>query len=588
MSRSTKGRGFTRRQFIQTAAAAGGAVALPSARAVKPADQATPPGHTDADVILQNGKIHTMDAQNRIVSALAIKDGLFLSVGEAHPGPRTKMIDLGGRTVVPGIIDNHNHIVLMGNRPGYHTPLENALSIKDVQDLYKARAAGAPVGAWITTIGGFHTNHIYATPGDPLSGRMPTLAELDAAVPNNPVFMMISFTGPGATNSLGKSILQGQGVTVADNGAISGSASTGCPRALLYLRQALLNPEARRRSTVDAMQYAVSIGVTTHLDQGAFQATNTTADGAAHEDNYTMHIPFLQVYDQGEGLIRTRINFLHMESDQNTPELVQRLKNAFPFIGNEWVKTGGIGEFIAQGTNTSSPFVEAAKKVARAGWRAEVHSLGRRTTGNPTAPADFEFEIMGFEAANLEVPGIVREKRWVVAHVPEIDQVWIDRLQAIGGNLSLTGWQYLAGSFPTTNLNPPYAGPPFRMIVDSSNRPGGIHAGLSSDGMQIAPMNPWLHMYYATTGLNARNVLINPNQQISREEALALYTSKNGWFLREEDDLGSIEEGKLADLVVLNSDYFTVPNEGLKKIRSVMTVVGGKIVHDTKVLNVRG
>jgi len=113
------------------------------------------------------------------------------------------------------------------------------------------------------------------------------------------------------------------------------------------------------------------------------------------------------------------------------------------------------------------------------------------------------------------------------------------------------------------------------MIVGS-----GIHCGMSSDGMQIAPMNPWLHMYYATTGLNARQALINGGKQISREDALKLYTASNGWFLREEDRLGTIEVGKLADLVVLNQDYFTVKDEDLKKIRSVMTVVGGRIVHD--------
>jgi predicted amidohydrolase YtcJ len=107
---------------------------------------------------------------------------------------------------------------------------------------------------------------------------------------------------------------------------------------------------------------------------------------------------------------------------------------------------------------------------------------------------------------------------------------------------------------------------------------------MSSDGMQIAPMNPWIHMYFATTGINARGVAINPGQQITRQEVLALYTSANGWFLREENDLGSIEVGKLADLVVLNSDYFSVPNEELKRIRSVLTVVGGKIVHDAGVL----
>jgi predicted amidohydrolase YtcJ len=592
-----KRRGFSRRRFIQGAAAAAASGSMLSSAAREEEDADEKRGHrrrppNDApDTVLINGKIHTMDDENTVVSSVSITDGRFTDVGHAARGRHghdTKVIDLRGRTVVPGIIDNHNHIVLMGNRPGFHTPLENAYSIPDVQAIYAARSTGLQNrDAWITTIGGFHFNHIYGNPSDPLSGRFPTLQELDAAVPNNPAFMMISFSGPGATNSAGKAILERQGVVVASNGAIAGGFGvTECSKALLYLRQTLLNATERRRSVRDAMSYAHTVGVTTHIDQGAFQATNTAADGAAHEDNYTMHIPFLQVYGQDQGSIRLRINFLHMESDPNTPELVQRLKNAFPFFGNDMVRSGGIGEFIAQGTNDASPFKAAAKRVAQAGWRAEVHSLGRRNT--PASPkADFEFEIEGFEAANSEFPGIVRERRWVIAHVPGITQEWIDRLQAIGGNLSLTGWQYLAGN-PTASTVAPYAGPPFRMIVDSGKRPGGIHAGLSSDGMQIAPMNPWLHMYYATTGINARKVLINPNQQISREEALSLYTRENGWFLREEDQLGTIESGKLADLVVLNSDYFAVPNEDLKKIRSVLTVVGGNVVYDGGVLDLRG
>jgi predicted amidohydrolase YtcJ len=135
------------------------------------------------------------------------------------------------------------------------------------------------------------------------------------------------------------------------------------------------------------------------------------------------------------------------------------------------------------------------------------------------------------------------------------------------------------------------------MILDN-----GIHAGMSSDGMQIAPMNPWLHMYYAVTGMNARGVAINNNtatppvgadpklidQRITREEVLSLYTRQNAWFLREEDNLGSIEEGKLADLVVLNSDYFSIPLEDIRRVRSVLTVVGGNVMYDAGVVDIRG
>jgi predicted amidohydrolase YtcJ len=591
-------RGFSRRKFMQSAAA--GAAVATSGTMLGGAAQANSKHKTpnlDPDVILQNGRIHTMDKHGTVASTVAIKDGRFMQVergrSHIHAGRKTKVIDLRGRTVVPGIIDNHNHLVLMGNRPGYHTPLENAHSLQEALDTYAARAKGVPAGGWITTIGGFHSNHLYENPANTpearLTGRFPTQAELDKAVPNHPAFMMISFAGPGATNSLGRSILEANGVVVGANGSVGGGFPISeCTKALLYLRQTLLNPAERRRSTLDAMKYAASLGVTTHIDQGAFQAVNNPTDGAAHEDNFTMHFPFLEVYEQGDGLVRLRINFLHMETDDATPELIQRLKNAFPFFGNDWVKTGGIGEFIAQGTAVPGRFLEAARRVAKAGWRAEVHSLGRRASAT-SAPPDYELEITAFETVNNEFPGVVGSKRWVIAHVPGITQEWIDRFKAIGGGLSLTGWQFLAGN-PVTNPIAPYAGPPFRMIVNS-----GINTGMSSDGMQIAPMNPWIHMYYATTGLNARGQPINNNaaamspladQRITRAEVLRLYTRDNGWFVREEDQLGTIEKGKLADLVVLDRDYFKVPDEELKRIRSLLTIVGGNVVHDAKVLRV--
>jgi hypothetical protein len=520
---------------------------------------ANPPGQGSGErLVLRKGRIHTMDGRGTVADSVAIENGRFVEVGRNVPVRGGRVIDLQGRTVVPGIIDNHNHIVLMGNRPGHHTPLENAYSIADVQAIYRERAAKLPAGAWITTIGGFHRNHLVPPDETP---RLPTLAELDEAVPNHPVYISEGFSGPSTTNSLGKAFFESLGIPVGADGSIAGGFGPTSPtgRATLALRQTLLTFEERKRGAREAIAYGLSLGVTTHLDQGAFQATGTPADGAAHEDNYTMHLPFLALHREGQLLARIRINFLHMESDPNTPELAARLRNQFPFFGDDMLRTGGIGEFIAQGTGEA--FVAAAMRVAQAGWRAEVHSLTQ---------TDFIAEIEAFEAANAQFP--ITDLRWVVAHVPFITEEYVHRLKALGGGLSLTGWRYLAGT-PAQN------GPPFRMIVDS-----GIPAGMSSDGMQIAPMNPWLHMYYATTGRNARGQLINDGQQITREEVLRLYTRDNGWFLREEDQLGSIEEGKLADLVVLDRDYFTVPDEELKHIRSELTLVGGRIVHDTGVL----
>jgi len=543
--------GLTRRGLLGRGAAAAIGAAI---RGVFPKSAAAQSDTAD-DLVLVNGRIHTMDGKNTIARSVSIRSGRFSAVDSAPP-PRagTRVIDLRGRTVVPGIIDNHNHVVLMGNRPGYHVPLENASSIAEVQERVAARAAAIPRGAWITTIGGFHRNQF--VPPDAIP-RLPTLAELDTAAPDNPVYISESFSGPSTANSRARAFFERQtpAIAVGGEGSIAaGPQATG--RATLALRQTLLTFGERKRGASEALAYGLGLGVTTHLDQGAFQRTNTPGDGAAHEDNYTMHLPFLALRDEGRLSARLRINFLHQDAGPDLTTLTERLKHSFKFFGDDMVRTGGIGEFIAA-PGPTSPFTEAAKLVARAGWRAEVHSL---------SATDFQQEIAGYEAAHAEFP--ITDLRWVVAHVPFITEPWLDRLKALGGGVSLTGWRYLAGT-------PEQNGPPFRMILNN-----GIHAGMSSDGMQIAPMNPWLHMYYATTGVNARGRLINGGQQITRQEALRLYTADNGWFLREEQQVGTIETGKLADLAVLSDDYFAVPDEKLKRIRSVLTVVGGRIVHD--------
>jgi hypothetical protein len=474
---------------------------------------------------------------------------------DGAPPRGVRVIDLRGRTVVPGIIDNHNHIVLMGNRPGYHTPLENAYSIRDVQETVATRAKGIPAGGWITTIGGFHSNHLAPSGEKP---RLPSLAELDAAAPNNPVFICEGFFGPSVTNSAGKKFFESRtpAIPVGADGAV-GPGQKGTGPALLALRQTLLTPEQRRRGAIDALSYGLSLGVTTHIDQGAFEATNTPGDGAAHENNYTMQLPFLALHAEGKLPARLQINFLHQDGTPELTTLRERVRNTFPFFGDDMVRTGGIGEFIAG----PKAFRDAAIFLARSGWRAEVHSLSRM---------DFQQEIQDYEAAHKEAP--ITDLRWVVAHVPFITEEWVNRLKAIGGGLSLTSWRYLAGT-------PEQNGPPFKMIVSN-----GIPAGMSSDGMQIAPMNPWIHMYYAVTGMNARGVLINGGQQISRQDALKLYTVNNAWFLRQDNEIGTIEPGRLADLVVLNSDYFTVPDADIRRVRSVLTIVDGKVVHDAGVL----
>lgn len=522
-------------------------------------------GAPRGDLILKNGQVHTMDTDDRVASVVAIQSGHIIYVGESEDDALANFndvpttLDLQGRVAVPGLIDCHNHIVLLGNRPGYHTPLENAYSITDVQDTYRSRASTVPTGSFITTIGGFHPNQFNET-------RLPTLAELDDALPDHPVFVSYGFAGAAATNSRGKAFFESldQPPAVGDDGAIAFGDENG--KALLALRQQLTF-EDRKRGARDAMAYAAAMGVTTHLDQGAFPATGTSGDGAANEDLYAMHLPWLSVYDDDEdGLVRLRINFLHMDDSLEVPTVQQRLLNSFKFFGGDMVRTGGIGEFATADYAGGPVFEEAARRIAEAGWRLEVHSL----TG-----ADYQTQIQALEAVDAEQS--IADLRWVIAHVPLITPEYLGRLKKLGGGVNLSGWQYLAGTGPQ-------AGPPFRDILAS-----GIPAGMGGDGMQIAPLNPWVHAYYATTGRNALGEVINPGQQISREEALRLYTSANQWFLGGPDEhlLGSIEVGRLGDVVVLSDNYFEVADEELRRIRSILTVVGGEVVYDSGNLDCR-
>src|SRR5437867_138719 len=312
-----------------------------------------------ADLAFINGRIHTMDPNNRIVSQALIRNGRFAAVGDNVVGQaaNARRVDLMGKTVIAGIIDAHNHIVLVGNRPGWHTPLEHVFTIPEGVAELKARTAGVPRGEFITTVGPISAMQFEER-------RLPNLSEVDAV--DRPVYIQAA-QGGTRTNSQGKAWLESRGVTVAADGTIAG-ASTGL--ALQALRKELLNPETRKRSAFDALQYYAKLGITTHRDGGAFHS-DEPATGIANENTYTMHNPFLALNRESRMPARLRIDFLHQDSptaNPPLPTLSQRLRNSFPFFGNDWLKTGGIGEFTGGG-------IDGLRAIAKAGWRGEDHAL---------------------------------------------------------------------------------------------------------------------------------------------------------------------------------------------------------------------
>jgi predicted amidohydrolase YtcJ len=519
------------------------------------------------DVRLVNGKIHTLDASNSIVSSVTIKNGKFTAVGGGEGsdgGPCMRVINLGGRTAIPGIVDNHNHFLLLGLRPGHDTRLENAFSIADVQAVIRARSKTVKSGDFITAMGGW-------TPAQFAENRLPTLTELDIAAPNNPVLVFNSFTGPATTNTPGKNFFTSKGVAV---DATTGNIAAGGPSlAALNALRAIQTFEDKKQGTLDAMAYSASVGVTTNVDMGGFVIPGTpyiqdsfVFDSLASWDPFTAYDPLLALNDEGKVSVRVRIFFLSMDQNADVPLTTQRVLNAFSNFGDDMIRSSGIGEFAVswpQLFNPSNPpptnFVTALNIVAQRGWAFQQHTLSL---------LEDQFSAGVFETVNKTIP--IADLRWSLAHVPQIDQMTVNRLKAIGAGIAVHPFRYLSGG----NLG----GPPLRMIIDS-----GIHVGAGSDSAQISTLNPWNMIYYMVTGKNVAGKLVNGGQQITREEAIRLYTVANGWFLKEEAKLGSIEEGKLGDVVVLSDDYFNVlrvPDESIRKLRSVLTVVDGKVVYN--------
>jgi predicted amidohydrolase YtcJ len=517
------------------------------------------------DLRLTNGRIVTMDKRNSIVSEVTIQDGKFDIVGPGAKrlNPCTKVINLRGRTAIPGLIDNHNHIILLGIRPGHDTRLESASSIPQVQDAFRERARNVPAGEFLTAMGGWN-------PAQFAEKRLPTLAELDAAAPNHPLIAYQAFTGPAAVNSRARDFFTAKNIAVSATGAIAANAPS---LAALDALRAAQTFEDQKRGTRDALAYAASVGVTTSVDMGAFiiPGTPDVQDSAAintlaSANPFTMYDAALALHREGQLATRVRLFSLTMDTRPDVPMLAARLRNSFQGFGDDQMRISGIGEFATNwplfGQVTPPPNYETALKlVAQHAWPFQQHSLSL---------AEDQLTASTFEAVNRAMP--IGGLRWSVAHSPRIDAATLNRFKALGAGIAVHPFAYLAGVAAGGQA----AGPPLRMIVDS-----GIHVGAGSDSAQISTLNPWLILYYMVTGKNSSGVLINSGQQISRMEALHLYTVENGWFFREEDRLGSIEAGKLGDVVVLNADFFDsvkVPDEAIKTIRPVLTVVGGRVL----------
>jgi predicted amidohydrolase YtcJ len=517
---------LSRRELI--AGTAAGAVALAGSRILEATPQTAPAGAgqrgSDGDLALLNGRF--VDGRGLAATALTIKNGRIVGAGR-QLGPDAPTIDLGGRTVIPGLFDAHVHYTRAGVNPGHEARrLERAFSIAELQETIARRAESVPPGEFITCIGGWnHTQ--FAEP------RRPTRAELDAAAPRHAVYISGTGGGTGAiTNSLGRTFFSAKGVAVEEQTGVVMAAA-----AAVAALQTVQTAEHKFRGTADLNAHANSLGLT-----GVINAGNLSDQEHA-----------LRLWRQDQLTIRMRPLFPADSPAEVEARVLNNFSQSGRAVGDDLFRVAGFGERIG-GTDTMSALFEpTARMIARHGWLLQQHSINL---------AENDHHLAAFRSIARDHP--IDRLRWSLIHLQSIDAPRLKMLMDLGAGASAQTWTYLSTG----------GGPPFRRIVDS-----GIRAGVGTDSTNVAALDPWASLFYMTTGRNLAGTVTNAGQQISRLEALRLYTEGSAWFSFDDEQVGSFTEGKYADLAVLSHDYLTVPEQTIRKIESVLTLVGGKVVH---------
>ena len=506
------------------------------------------------DLILYNGVISTLDGSNSTVKAIAIRDGKIIATDDQN-GPikaladkGTTVVDLKGRRVLPGLIDGHLH----GMREGYHcwtqvVRLDLVTSRSTALAMYAAKAVELPDGKWIwTTQGGWSLPQL----DDP---TLFTFAELSAAAPANPLWIQGGGFAGARVNQAALTALGlgpgSPGVVLDANGNPTGQlvapATTAANQAILAQLDAIgVDGEAKCLS--DFIREANSRGLTAWKDAGGNDAPWGT--GGAINDKLHVEEGAMQLYRNGG--LNARIAFNAM-SGYDINRVIPETQNALGFLGDDMFKYLGPGEDVMA---TDPQYADVMRWSASKRLSVETH------VGNIDAI------LNGFEAADQVYD--VGKLKWRIAHPgngqPSDEQ--LARAKALGIGWALTIAPVQDGG----------TGPRFKTTKENS-----AQMCLMTDAMNVAPWPPFLSLFFVTTGqtLLPGDEGVPPEERLTRLEALRSYTSDCAWFLDLDGKVGTLETGKYADLIVLDKDYFKVPDSEIWKIQSLLTVVDGRVVY---------
>ena len=525
------------------------------------------------DTVLLNGKIVTVDGRFTVAQALAVKDGRIVAVGRSAEiaklaGAGARKIDLRGRTVIPGLIDNHAHWV----RAAEHDELrfDGVTLRRRALDMLAARVRAARPGEWIVTLGGWSEEQFTD------DARGFPLEELDRIAPGNPVVIQAvyrhSYLNTAALKAAGIDAgtpdPRGGKIEKDAGGKLSGVISGAGGVAFVATKIPLYEKDAWLANTRKLVRELNSMGITAWLDAGG------RGMGERHYE------PYRYLAERGELNARVfwttiRQPATPQEVDQLLPEIAQQK----PFQGSDYFGNVGWGESVYGPVTTQLLRKDSNKKpedIAQMRRVAEAIA-GRGLYLNSHVEMSDVIELFLNEYAAINRVHPIRGLRWSFSHLDQVTDAQLERMKNLGMTAQIHSRPLIQGALMHKEHGArAWDMPPFRRVQDS-----GIRWGLGSDATAVTTSNPFYTLGFAVTGRMIGGRQVN-RQSVTREEALIAHTRGNAFIIFQEANLGSLAPGKYADLLVLDRDYLTVPAGQIKDIRPLITMVGGRIVYEAK------
>ena len=523
-----------------------------------------------ADTVLVNGKVITLDGRSSVAQGIAIHDGRILETGtnedvRKRADAHTKVIDLGGRTVIPGLMDSHIHALRAGLTYSVELSWIGVPSLAKGLDLIREAARTTKPGQWIK-IGGGWTELQFA------EKRGPTVAELAAAAPDRPVYVQrlyntawITPAGIKLMNLTPATEIPG-GKAEKDAGGNLTGVFTGVNRTFNFFTAKIPGPGIQD-------QYAGTKKYFRELNRLGMTAINDFPGGGMLPEHFNA---VQQLWQKGEQTLRV---IFHISGDSLAEYKALTAFTPMSF-GDDWLKFRGIGESLTRGIYDGStvglPYdpsdKDRAEFCAVAKWAAEQDLNVHQHAASDKAAS---LILDCFEEVNKVLP--IQGLRWQIAHLENVSEATLRRMKALNVGWAVQDRLLYAGPIVAKVLGPEGSrrAPPIATALKM-----GVHVAAGTDSDQVAPYNPFVSLRWLLDGKVIDGTpMRGPEETPSREEALRMYSLNSAWFTFDEDIRGSLEPGKYADLAVLSDDYMTVPVDKVGELTSLLTMIGGKAVY---------